>query len=71
MSRPCALALSVPPTVKMLDDCITLIASPCGAMARCTSSQVAPLSTVIVIAAGSMARTRLKLRMSSTTPPAV
>ena len=28
ISRPCALALSVPPTVKMLEDCITLTARP-------------------------------------------
>ena len=71
MSRPCALALSVPPTVKMFEDCMTLTARPRGAIARWTSSQVAPLSTVMVMAAGSTARTRLKPRMFSTTPPAV
>ena len=71
ISRPCALALSVPPTVKMFDDCMTLRAKPRGAIARCTSSQVAPLSTVMVIPTGSISRIRLKLRMSSTRPPGV
>src|SRR6267142_2497850 len=60
-SRPCALALSVPPTVKMLEDCITFRASRCGASARCTSSQVAPLSTVMAGVIVSMASTRLQL----------
>ena len=71
ISRPCALALNVPPTVKMLEDCITLTASRRGAIARCTSSQVAPLSTVTVMPLGSIARIRLNRRMFSTTPPAV
>ncbi len=70
-SRPWALALNVPPTVKILDDCITFRASRCGASARCTSSQVAPLSTVTAGVIVSMASTRLKVRMFSTTPPAV
>src|SRR2546425_4457791 len=68
-SRPCALAESVPPTVKMFEDCMTLTARPCDAMARCTSSQVAPLSTVTVGAAGgaaeSIATMWLNVRMSS------